>query len=66
MYLWGMKKDVSWSELDRWNYSTFEPTPSNYTLYTGLSLQETLLAFFTYYYAHIKLLDYDRSTDTIL
>ena len=44
IYLRGMNKEVYWSELDRWDYSTPEPTPPNYSLYTGLSLQGTLFA----------------------
>ena len=42
--LYGLNETIYWNQLDRWNY-TDDPTPPNYTLYTGLNLKETFVAF---------------------
>ena len=43
--LFGLKKTVFWSELDRWKYADSKtPTPPNYTTYTFMTLQETFFA----------------------
>ena len=45
--LYGLKENVRWGELDRWNYSnSTEGTPPQYTEYTGLTLQWTFGLFF--------------------
>ena len=54
IYLGGMNKEVYWNELDRWDYTTQDPTPPNYSLYTGLSLQGTLFAFFGLHIFHMS------------
>ena len=44
--LFGLNETIFWSELDRWNYTDpYNPTPPNYSLYTGLTLGETFIAF---------------------
>ena len=44
--LHGLNATVYWSELDRWDYSDpINPTPPTYSLYTGLSLKNTFIAF---------------------
>ena len=43
----GLNETIYWSELDRWNYSDPDrPSPPPYSLYTGLSLGSTFIAFF--------------------
>ena len=45
--LYGLNKTIFWRELDRWNYSDpVYPTAPDYNYYTGLTLQESFLAFF--------------------
>ena len=45
--LYGLKKTVTWGDLDRWDYSnSTKGTPPDYTEYTGLSLQWTFGLFF--------------------
>ena len=45
--LFGFTESIKWSDLDRWNYSDpSNPTPPNYSLYTGLTLKEY---FYTYF-----------------
>ena len=44
--LYGLNETIFWTELDRWDYT--DPnnlTPPNYSLYTGLTLRETFIAF---------------------
>ena len=44
--LYNMTKTISWSTLDRWTYDDMKhPKAPPYTLYTGLSLKHTLVAF---------------------
>ena len=43
--LHSMTRSVLWSELDRWDYSGTIPLPPHYSLYTGLSLKWTFVAF---------------------
>ena len=44
--LYNMSTEVTWSSLDRWNYEDPKhPKPPPYSVYTGLSLQETFMAF---------------------
>ena len=52
IYLRGMNQEVYWNRLDRWDYSTPQPTPPNYSLYTELSLQGTLFAFISIIICH--------------
>ena len=41
-----MTRNVSWTSIDRWEYnSSDKPQPPSYTLYTGLSLGNTFVAF---------------------
>ena len=42
--LFGLKKTILWTELDRWNYMAEIPSPPNYNFYTLLTLQETFIA----------------------
>ena len=43
--LYGLNETIFWSELDRWNYTEpQDPQPPSYSIYTGMSLQETFLA----------------------
>ena len=46
--LYGMKEQVRWGDLDRWDYSnsTEGGTPPQYTEYTGLTLKWTFGLFF--------------------
>ena len=45
--LYGMKEQVRWGDLDRWDYSnSTEGTPPQYTEYTGLTLKCTFGLFF--------------------
>ena len=44
--LYGLNETIFWTELDRWNYTDpNNPTPPDYSLYTGLTLKETFVAF---------------------
>ena len=44
--LYGLNETIFWTELDRWNYNDpNKPTPPNYSLYTGLNLRDTFIAF---------------------
>ena len=44
--LYGLNETIFWTELDRWNYTDpNNPTPPDYSLYTGLTLRETFIAF---------------------
>ena len=41
-----MNRNVSWTSVDRWDYSDHnKPQPPPYSLYTGLSLGHTFIAF---------------------
>ena len=43
--LYGLKEKIYWSQLDRWSYADpMHPQPPPYSLYTMMSLQETLMA----------------------
>ena len=43
--LYGLNETIYWSELDRWNYTEpQDPQPPRYSIYTGMSLQETFIA----------------------
>ena len=44
--LFGLKEKILWSDLDRWNYSVdpSKSSPPHYSIYTLLSLKDTLLA----------------------
>ena len=43
----GLNDTIFWSELDRWDYShPDKPSPPPYSIYTGLSLGNTFIAFF--------------------
>ena len=43
--LYGLNETIYWSELDRWDYSDpQDPQPPSYSIYTGMSLQETFFA----------------------
>ena len=43
----GLTENIKWSELDRWDYTNPEqPEAPSYSLYTGLSLKHTFVAFF--------------------
>ena len=45
--LYGMKEQVRWGDLDRWDYSnSTEGTPPQLTDYTGLTLKWTFCLFF--------------------
>ena len=45
---------VSWKDINRWSYTNPEdPTPPPYTLYTGYTLQEYFLGFWTILMVHI-------------
>ena len=45
--LYGMNETIYWTELDRWDYSNPDkPSPPDYSIYTGLNLKETFVAFF--------------------
>lgn len=45
--LFGLNETVYWSELDRWTYEdALNPVAPHYSLYTGLSLKMTFVAFF--------------------
>ena len=46
IYLRGLNKPLLWKQYDRWSYTTDEPTAPNYSIYTGMTLQQTLFAFF--------------------
>ena len=51
--LYGMNETVYWSQLDRWNYDNPDKaTPPEYSLYTGLSLGDTFVAFLTLMAVH--------------
>ena len=44
--LYGLNETILWTELDRWDYTDpNKPTPPNYSLYTGLNLRDTFIAF---------------------
>ena len=45
----GMTREVPWTDIDRWEYSVFlstgDPQPPHYSIYTGLGLGNTFVAF---------------------
>ena len=44
--LYNMTEEVSWSSLDRWRYEDpHHPVPPSYSIYTGMTLQQTFFAF---------------------
>ena len=44
--LYNTTENVLWSEIDRWNYADpSNPSPPNYTLYTGLTLRQSFMVF---------------------
>ena len=56
--LYGLNETIYWSDLDRWTYSVdpFKSTPPPYSLYTLLSLKETLLAASILLFLHILII----------
>ena len=40
-----MTRNVSWTSIDRWDYTDNKPQPPPYSLYTGLPLGHTFIAF---------------------
>ena len=45
--LYGLNETIYWTELDRWDYSNPDkPSPPDYSIYTGLNLKGTFVAFF--------------------
>ena len=42
----GLKEDILWTELDRWSYEDpTNPEPPPYSIYTGLSIKGSMIAF---------------------
>ena len=55
--LYNMSETVLWSSLDRWSYEDpLHPTPPPYSLYTGMSLQNTFFAFIAIFLLQIMVL----------
>ena len=51
--LYNMTEQVLWSDIDRWNYDdTDQPLPPNYTIYTGLTLAQSFMAFIAIFVVH--------------
>ena len=51
LFLNNITRNVSWTSIDRWKYNDKDqdkPQPPPYTLYTGLSLGHTFVAFLVY------------------
>ena len=45
--LFGLNETILWSDLDRWDYSNPDkPSHPPYSVYTGLSVQDTFIGFF--------------------
>ena len=52
--LYNMTEEVAWSDLDRWSYENpQDPEAPHYTLYTGLTLQQTFTSFLVLLYFHL-------------
>ena len=51
LQLFNMSAEVRWSELDRWSYGA-AAQPPHYSLYTGLSLENTFIAFHVIFALH--------------
>ena len=55
--LYNMTEEISWPSLDRWNYDDPQhPLPPPYSMYTGLSLQQTFVWFIGLFIFQIFLL----------
>ena len=55
--LYNMTEKVLWSEIDRWNYDApNKPVPPSYSLYTGITLGQSFLAFIGLFVVHFLLI----------
>ena len=42
----GLKEEILWTQLDRWSYEDPDyPNPPSYSIYTGLTIKQTMIAF---------------------
>ena len=53
----GLKEEILWTQLDRWCYDDPDyPEPPPYSIYTGLTIKETMIAFMALSFIHCLVL----------